>query len=220
MKKKIVVIIFCILMLMCLMPMINSNLLLETFEKNDLPFDVRFDIKITNQNNQVIPIHAHRGILPNLLFKYLDIVSFSIYEDEENPEYLYASMTVRDFKFSEYRSCYAMYWTYNGIRYYIGANLHSLGEERNQVCGYWEKEFTIYHNQIIDGEIQESENKIIWVIPKEKIGSPKVGDNLIDLYAASFLIYQKDCGAPIKLNIASDRASPIIGDGYTYMIQL
>lgn len=220
MKKTKIVLICFMLLLICIMPVINSNETLNEFEKNDLPFDVRLDIRITTKNNRTLPIHSHVGLLPSILFKYIDILSFSIYEDSENPEYLYATMQIRDFQFSEYRTCYALYWTYKGIEYYVGTNTHSLGDFISPVCGYFEDCYTDYQDYIIQGDIQEEENIISWIIPKEYIGNPSIGETLTDIHAASYLIYQKDCSALPRLRLASDRVAPIYGDGYTYTLQV
>jgi hypothetical protein len=203
----------------CLLPLINSTAIINQFEKKDLPFDVRFDIRVSTRNNRTIPLYSHRGVLPILLFNYLDIRSFSLYERTDDPEHLYASMVVNKFQFSEYRSCYALYWNYKGIHYYVGTNTHTLGDLVSSICGYYELCGKNYNYQI-QGEILEEENTITWVIPKELIGDPNSGDTIQDLYASSYLIYQKDCDAPMKLNLASDRAGPLIGTGYSYTFEL
>ena len=71
-------------------------------------------------------------------------------------------MEVNKFKFSEYRTCYALHWNYKGISYYVGTNTHSLGEYISPICGYWEECGTIYHNYQIEGDILEDENNITW----------------------------------------------------------
>ena len=217
--KKIITIFLCMMLIITTISFISSAQIENIFEKKDFPFDVRFDIRLTTQKNRTIPIYYHRGIIPILLFKHLDIISFSLYEKTDDPEHLYASMEVKNFKFSEYRTCYALHWIFNGIKYYVGTNTHSNGEFISPICGYWEECGTIYHNYQIEGDILENENKITWIIPKEHIGNPNSGDTLYELYGSSFLIYQKDCDAPNKLYIASDKADSLLGGGYTYSIQ-
>lgn len=217
--KKIIILFLCVMLVLVTIPISISADPVNVFEKKDLPFDVRIDIRITNKNNRTIPIHSRMAILPNFLCNYLDILSFSLYEDSEEPDYLFASIEVNKFKFSEYRACYALHWKYNGLSYYVGTNAHSLGEYISPICGYWEECGTIYHNYRIEGDILVDENRITWIIPKELIGNPNPGDVLQDLTASSHLIYQKDCSAPMKLNIASDYAGPLFGDGYTFSIE-
>ena len=132
-------------------------------------------------------------------------------------------MDVTKFKSSEYRSVFVIYWTHDGIDYYTCTYLHSLGDYICPFCGYWgDESHTEYHHTIIEGDILEEENRITWKIPKELIGNPDAGEILTDIHAGTFLIYQKDCGAPRQLCIASDFAEPLplIESEYTYRIQL
>ncbi len=222
MKGKIAIMICCMLVFMCVMPVIQSTTMVEPFEKKDFPFDVRFDIRFTTQNNKTIPLHSHWGPLTILLFKFLDIRSFSLYEKTDTPEYLYASMDVSKFQYSEYRSVYAIFWCYNGTQYYAATYTHSLGGNITHFCGYWGEDYTDYHHTIIEGDILEQENRISWKIPKNLIGDPNNGAVLQNIYAASHLQYQKDCRAPRQLCLASDYAEPIplVGSEYTYIIQV
>jgi len=220
MKNKIAVFMCGMLLFMCVMPGIHSTTMVEPFEKKDFPFDVRLDIRFTTKNNITIPLHSHMGPLTILLFNFLDIRSFSLYEITDTPEYLYASMEVSKFKYSEYRSVYIIYWCYNGTEYYAATYTHSLGEYVCIFCGYWEEDHTIYHHTIIEGDIHEEENRITWKIPRNLIGDPNNGAVLQNIHAASHLQYQKDCGAPRQLCLASDYVKPIFDNEYTYTIQV
>ena len=220
MKNKIAILMCGMFLLVCVMPIIHSTTILEPFEKKDVPFDVRFDIRFTTLNNRTIPLHSHWGPLTMLLFNFLDIRSFSLYEITETPDYLYASMEVSKFKYSEYRSVYIISWCYNEIEYYACTFTHSLGDYVSPFCGYWEEDYTDYHHTIIDGDILKDENRITWKIPKNLIGDPNYGEMLQNIQAASYLMYQKDCGAPRQLRLASDYAKPIFDNEYTYTIQL
>jgi hypothetical protein len=191
---------------------------INEFEKRDLPFDTALDIRVTLKNNRTIPIHKHHGILPRFLFGNIDIISFSLYEKNDDPDHLYANMILNKFKFSEYRTCYAIYFTFNDIRYYIATNTHSRGEAIGEICGYFTNNGGVIYQ--IDGEIIKDENKITWKVPREYVGYVSSGDTLEELFAASYLIYQKDCQADYKLNIASDIVKPLFGDGYSYTLQL
>jgi len=217
--KKITTLSICVMLVIISIPFLASAETENIFEKKDMPFDVRLDIRLTTDNNKIIPIHSHGGFLPAILFNFLDIRSFSIIESTDSPEYLYASMEVTTFKCSEYRSIYVIYWTNSGIDYYASTYLHSLGDYVVPFCGYWEEDHTKYHHTTIEGDILENENRITWQIPKNLIGSPDPGEYLTNIHAATYLVYQKDCGAPRQLRLASDYAGPIFEDGYTYTIQ-
>ena len=220
MKKKIAVLMCSMLLFLGVMPVIHSNPLGDPFEKKDLPFDVRCDIRLTTEKNQIIPLHSHWGLLTILLLRFLDIRSFSVYEKTDTPDYLYASMEVSQFQYSEYRSVYVIYWCYNGVDYYACTYTHSLGEYVCLFCGYWGEDYSDYHHTIIQGDILEEENRITWKIPKNLIGDPDDGAMLRNIHAATYLIYQKDCGAPRQLRLASDHAEPILDTEYTYTIQV
>lgn len=161
MMGKLAVLICGMLVIFSFVPVVYSTTLLDTFEKNDFPFDVRLDIKLTTKNNLTIPIHTHRGILPSLLFNFIDIRSFSIYEDTGTPDFLYASMEVTSLKFIEYRYVYVIYWTYKGTDYYAATYIHSIGDYTCLFCGYWDNGCN-YHHTIVEGDILEQENSINW----------------------------------------------------------
>jgi len=119
--------------------------------------------------------------------KHLDIVSFSIFEDSEEPDFLHASIKLRDFKYSNLRTCYVVYFTFNCNR--------------------------------VDCEINEEENTMTWIVPKDVIGNPEAGDQFEDVHASTYLILQKNCEARFPLHLAKDIARPLIGAGYTYTVQ-
>jgi len=218
--KKITALSICIMLVITSISFIASAETKNAFEKKDFPFDVRLDIRLKTKNNLTIPIHSHGGVLPSLLFNFIDIRSFSLYELTENPEYLYASIEVGNFHYSEYRSVYMISWCYNGIEYYTCTYTHSEGEYVCPFCGYWGEDYTEYHHTIIEGNILEEDNKITWEIPKNLIGDPNTGAVLQDIQSSTYLIYQKDCGAPRQLRLASDHCEPLFVDDYSYTIQL
>ena len=216
--KKIVILFLCIMLVLITIPISISADPINVFEKNDLPFDTALDIRLTLKNNWTIPLHTHRGILPRFLFGNIDIISFSLFEKNDDPNHLYANMIVNKFKFSEYRTCYAIYFTHNEIKYYIAINTHSRGNAISAICGYFTDNGGVIYQT--EGEVIEEENKLTWKVPRENIGDINSGDTLENLFAASYLIYPKDCQADYKLNIASDMAKPLFGNGYSYTLQL
>ena len=48
------------------------------------------------------------------------------------------------------------------------------------------------------------------------MGNPSSGDLLENIHARTFLFYQKDCMARIKLCLAIDRAGPLGSNCYSY----
>jgi len=210
--KKLGVGVFCLCLVLVTtaIPLFSSGETQNEFVKYDLPFDVKLSVSLVFNNKFQLPLHnSWRPILQPFL-KHLDIVSFSVYEDADEPDYLYAEMTVRDFQYSEIRSCYAIHWTYQGRNYYAGTNTHTLGDAVAPIAGYFDASNTA-HDFPVMGEINEETNTLTWIIPKDIIGNPEAGDSLLDVHANSYLIYPKDCWAPIQLNLAKDSLDPLVG---------
>ena len=217
--RKIIVPCICMMLVMTIMPLVASEETENEFEKNDLKFDVRHSIRLVRKDGGLsIPIYQSWNPLYQILFKYLDIVSFSIFEDTDDPEFLHAHMRIRDFRFSELRSCYYIYWMYDGTRCFAGTNTHTKGEYVASIAGYYDEDDTA-HYSMINGEINEEDNILTWVIPKDLICNPESGDYLVEIHAATYLIYQKDCNAPIQLHLANDRAEPLLNECYSYTVQ-
>ncbi|UCF13520.1 MAG: hypothetical protein JSW06_04480 [Thermoplasmatales archaeon] len=217
--KKLIVPCICIMLVMTITPLVASEEIENEFEKNDFRLDVFHSIRFIRKNGKIpIAIFQSWNPLMQIFLKHLDIVSFSIFEDTDEPEFLYAKMKIRNFKYSEIRSCYAIYWTYNGTRYSIGTNTHTKGEYISSIAGYFDEDDTA-HYSIINGEINEEDNTLTWDIPKDLIGNPEAGDQLVKIHAGTYLVYQKDCDAPIQLCLANDRAEPSKNECYTYVIQ-
>ena len=215
--KKLGVGVFCLCLVLVTtaIPLFSSGETQTEFVKYDLPFYVELSVYVTFNNNFQIPLHnSWRPSLQPLL-KHLDIVSVSVFEDADEPDYLCAEMIVRDFQYSEFRTCYAIYWTYHNRNYYAGTNTHTLGDVVCPVVGYFDASDTAHYFPVA-GEINEVTNTLTWIIPKDNIGSPEAGDTFLDIHAGTYLIYQKDCQAPIKLNLAKDSLDPLMG---TYSIR-
>jgi hypothetical protein len=185
------------------------------FEKYDFPLDVHVSVRLLVFDNFWLPFHDSWSIVAQPFLKHIDIISFSVYEDEDDPDNIYAELTVRDFFYSEVRSVYAVYWTYNDIGYFAGTNTHTLGEEVCPTAGYYIEGDTPY-SVPIPGAVNEEENTLTWVIPKSIMGTPRAGDQMVELHAGSWLILQKDCQAPLKLHLAHDAAGPLLN---TYTLQ-
>lgn len=217
--KKIIVPCICFMLVMTITPLVASEEIENGFEKNDFKFDVFHSIRFIRKNGKIpISIIQSWNPLMQIFLKHLDIVSFSIFEDTEEPEFLNAQMEIRNFKYSEIRSCYYIYWTYDGIRYFVGTNTHTKGEYVSSIAGYYDEDDTGNYS-IINGEINEEESTLTWIIPKDLIGNPETGGQLLEIHAGTYLIYQKDCEAPIQLCLGSDRAIPLNNQCYTYVIQ-
>ena len=205
--KKIIVPFICIMLVITIAPLVSPEEIENGFEKNDFKYDVK-----------PMFLFARWNPLWQIALKHLDIVSFSIFEDSEEPDFLHASIKLRSFKYSNLRTCYVVYFTFNCIRYYIGTNTHTEGEYVSSIAGYFDENHKC-HDTPVDCEINEEENTIKWIVPKDVIGSPESGDKLETVRASTYLILQKDCEARFPIHLAKDIAKPIIGEGYSYEVQ-
>lgn len=203
--KKIIVPCLCMMLVITTAPLVVSEG--NDFEKKDLKFDVK-----------PMFLFQHLNPLWQIFLKHLDIVSFSISEDSDEPGFLHASMKVRDFKYSKLRSAYVIYFNFKCVDYYIAATGHTEGEFVSFTSGYFDPDGSGHYTQI-DGEINEGENEITWKVPKDLIGNPEMGDEFVDIHANTFLILQKDCQAKYPLHLARDIAKPLIKFGYAYTVQ-
>jgi hypothetical protein len=188
-------------------PLVACGEIINELEKNDFKFDVR-----------PMFLFARFNPLWQRPLRHLDIVSFSIFEDSEEPDFLHASIKLRDFGYSNLRTCYVVYFTFNCIRYYIGINIHTDGEYVSSIAGYFD-ESNNCHDTPVDCEINEEENTMTWIVPKDVVGNPYAGDQLEDVHASSFLILQRDCEAKLPIHLAKDIARPILRVGYSYEVQ-
>ena len=152
----------------------------DGFEKFDLPFDVYLTLSVVINNKIQLPIHNSWQPLLQPFFKHIDIISFSVYENSDTPEYIYATMKVRDFQYSEIRSCYAIYWTYNDRTYYTGTNTHTKGETIAPIAGYFDEGGTAYDSSI-EGEINNFAGKSPIVVMDNIAEKAPILDNY-DLY--------------------------------------
>jgi hypothetical protein len=217
--KKIIVPCIVMMLMMTISPLVVSAEIENEFEKDDFKFDVFNCVRFIRKNGKLLSqLFQSWNPLWQIFLKHLDIVSFSIYEDSAEPEFLNVKMVIRDFKYTERRTSYFIYWTYDNIRYFVGTNTNTEGENVSSIAGYFSDDKEDHYTQI-NGEINEEDGTLTWAIPKDIIGNPEVGDQLLEIHAGTYLIYQKDCEAPIKLILANDRANPPKNQCYTYVLQ-
>ena len=116
---------------------------------------------------------------------YLDIESAWFYESDDEPEYLYTSLKIR--QFNPYANAVlSIRWSYNGKEYVSGLDTHKhkddifrSGDPQRATNRQWKAmpECT--------GIIDQEEHIITWKILKENIGNPEKGDLLTEARAAA-----------------------------------
>ncbi len=217
--KRIIALCSCLMLVFTTVTVVTSEEIENEFEENDFRFDVFHGIRLVRRNGKLLSsLFQSWNPIWQFFLKHLDIVSFSIFEDSDEPEFLQAKMKIRSFKYSERRTCYAIYWSYDNTCYFAGTNTHTSGENVSHIAGYFKQDNSCERFSIA-GEINEEENTLSWIIPKDLIGNPEEGDLLKELRAGAYLIYNKDCDARVTLYLANDRAGPLNNECYTYAVQ-
>ena len=97
--KKIIVTCICMMLMITITPFAASKEIENEFEKDDFKFDVFHSIRFVRENGKILSaLFQSWNPFWQIFLKHLDIVSFSIYEDFNDPEFLVAKMEIRDFQ--------------------------------------------------------------------------------------------------------------------------
>ncbi len=120
----------------------------------------------------------------NRLFNHIDLLSFSIYEDAQTPEFLYMKMNIGKVKFTELRSLYNIIWDFNDLMYCTGMHTLNSSETILDYSAYYESNGTEHKIWNTSVEIDEVNNVFTWTITKNDLGL-KAGDVLENPWAQS-----------------------------------
>lgn len=155
------------------------------------------------------------NMVPFQSFEFIDITSAWFYENENEPDYLFASIKIKDLQYTPLRTIYAMRWTFNEKNYGAGCHIHSNNEYRWYAAG---QIFGLLDNwaykkglikDISDCIIDYEKSLIKLKIPKDIIGDPNPGDILIYTNAWTGLRFISEIGG----DLAEDQTS--YGNNYT-----
>jgi hypothetical protein len=185
MKNKFGTFVISILMVSLLF---SINALAGTEENPEIVDRIR-DVKIFG----LIPF------LPQFNFKYADIVSAWIHEENDNQDYLYMNLKIRDLELStaKYDAIYVISWIYNGNTYSASVHIFPHGPT-SLLAGKTDQERNDYEDYVIcDGDIDNINNIISWAIPKNAIGNPTLGSKLTDIAPHTHLRYPESSGIPM-----------------------
>jgi len=123
-------------------------------------------------------------IVPTQSLEFIDIKSAWFFEEESEPDFLFASINLKELEYSPLRAIYSIRWTFKEKNYAAGGHIHSDGDFSWFFAG---RIFGLFDNwaykkgliiDIYDCEIDLENNIITLKIPKEIIGSPNPGDVL------------------------------------------
>lgn len=176
MKKTITIIIVGLFLLM------SINVISTKDTTNKLVM-TNYDV-FDDENDDVRVFFVLRGPIINKLFNHIDLLSFSIYEDVETPEFLYMKMHIGEVKFTELRSLYNIIWDFNGLMYCTGMHTLNSSETILDYSAFYESDGTEYKIWNTSVEIDEEDGVFTWTITKNDLGL-RVGDVLERPWAQS-----------------------------------
>jgi hypothetical protein len=183
MNKIIVGILICMLLITTILPTFASAGDSENPEVEDRILDVKLF-----------------GIIPFLLqkiVKYSDIISAWFYEEQEDSEYLYVSMKVRDLQErTDLEAIYVVSWVCNFDSYSASVHVNPNGITP-LFAGKNDEEGNDYVEKVeCDGSFNLEEQIITWKVPKDIIGNPQIGTKLTDIHPHTHLRFRDDSNLP------------------------
>ncbi|MFC1749572.1 hypothetical protein ACFL2V_12275 [Pseudomonadota bacterium] len=108
-----------------------------------------------------------------------DIVSAWFYEKENEPDFLFTAMKIRNLSVKKKDAVYSIRWNMNGNEYICGLdtssfkeNIFRSGDPKRATSWQWKR------MPECEGEYDRDESIITWKIPKNSIGNPHQGDIL------------------------------------------
>ena len=178
MRKKLICIFFCIILLI----MMFSSIV-PAGDENDPEIKDNFDDQFGALIQYPTRIRTRIALLILQMnsFDFIDIDSAWFHENEFESDYLYTAVKLKDLEPNSQRGIYSIHWTFNGVSYAAWSHLHNDGENSLGHVGL-DKRFT---NKFNDAEVSYDFNRNIveFKINKEHIGNPKPGDILTSTYA-------------------------------------
>ena len=114
MKKKIVSIFFCMLLIASVFSM--TGIVIAGDEENP---------EIVDEEGDVFGPLCY--IFPQKVFSFLDIVAAWFYENPDEPDYLNVAIKLNDLDFKSWHTIYSMMWTYNGVKQVLSVHTREKG---------------------------------------------------------------------------------------------
>lgn len=183
--KKIIIIFICLSLTLLVF---SFNVIAGSEEDPEVEDRIR-DVKIFG----IFPF------LPQSNFKYVDIISAWIYEEEDNPDYLYMSLKIRDLEETteKYDAIYVISWTLDSVTYSASVHIFPQGPTA-LLAGPTDEERNDYVEFIrCEGEIDSIDEIITWIIPKDAIGNPANGQKIENIVPHTHLRYPESSGIPM-----------------------
>ena len=185
MKKKFIIISICAL------------LILTVFSFNVIAGS-EGDPEIEDRTRDVM-LFGLFPFLPQFNFKYVDIISAWIYEEQDNQDVLYMNLKIRNLEETteKYDAIYVLGWVYNNIHYSASVHIFPQGPT-SLVAGSTDEEGNDYVNFVVcEGKIDSINDIITWIIPKDAIGNPSTGLKITNIVPHTHLRYPESSAIPM-----------------------
>ncbi len=185
MRKKIVGLFVCMLLITTILPL--------TVLAGD-PENPEFVDKIRDVNLfGVIPIPLQ------MQYTYADIVAAWLHEENANPEYLSVSLQIRDLveKTESLEAIYDISLTCKNDRFIVMLHINPEG-----IHPFWVGRFLDESNDIAqwfecEGTADIDTNVITWLVPKEFLGNPSKGSRITSIDPLAILRFTDVSGLPL-----------------------
>ena len=214
MKRKIIGIFVCMLLIATMLPIIT----MAGDEQNPEIVDETDDLfGIFTTNPKILNFFTKSKIFNMESFDFMDITSAWFYENPDKPDYLYTAIKLKNLEFINQRTIYAIHWVFEGKNYAVGVHVISNGE----ILGFFAGEtfgifnrYGPYHDA--NGSFDLNNDIVIFEIPKNVIGNPEPGDILTktDAWTGLRFIFE-----PLTIPLGGEVAKDWAGYGKDYVIQ-
>jgi len=152
-------------------------------------------------------------LLPQNLWKFLDIKCAWLYEEYTEPDYIYASIKFTDLTLRRWHTIYSFFWEYNGKICVANVHLGLNGAASDFYVNYGDNRV-----KVNDGIIDTENDIITFIVPKALVGNPKPGDLLTNTQVISGMRpFQKD--RFILMLIFAEIGKDYAGIGSNYIVQ-
>jgi len=162
MKRKIIGIFICALLIATMLPITGT---------------------VTAGSEEDPEIVDEKG---DTLWKHFDIVSSWFFENADDADFLFISMKVNDLKNYRAGGTYLVEWTSPSGRWATASIIGTRMADEWRCGDYSEGSNNQFQDlPLCDGTIDKPNNIITWKISKDQIGNPEPGDVLTDTRAGS-----------------------------------
>lgn len=185
MKKTLLCQIICMMMIIMLLPFT-----VIADEKND----PEITDNLNDQYGALLeyPDRIRTWIALALLhldsFDFVDIESAWFYENESEPDCLYAALKIKDLLTNPHRAIYSIHFTFEGVAYAVGS--HLINNEQNSSAFVGLDKRINFNWKDAEVTYDFEQNIVTFKLKKEYIGDPQPGDILTKTFAWTALRFK------------------------------